>query len=183
VDLERDAERLARLADDLLALSREEAAVAPTELVRLDRLVQEAARAGEHVEVVAAEPVTVQGDAASLERALDNLVQNAHVHGPAGGRVVVTVEPAGDLVRLSVSDDGPGLRPEEAKLAFERFWRRGPDGPGSGLGLAIVRATAERHGGRAYAEGGRFTIELPVLRNLSRSDGTTREAEPEKGSP
>jgi two-component system, OmpR family, sensor kinase len=183
VDLERDAERLARLADDLLVLSREEAAVAPTELVRLDRLVQEAARADEFVEVVAAEPVTVQGDAASLERALDNLVQNAHVHGPAGGRVVVTVEQAGDLVRLSVSDDGPGLRPEEAKLAFERFWRRGPDRPGSGLGLAIVRATAERHGGRAYAEGGRFTIELPVLRNLSSSDGTTREVEPEKGSP
>jgi two-component system OmpR family sensor kinase len=182
VDLERDAERLARLADDLLALSREEAAVAPTEIVRLDRLVQ-AARGDEHVEVVAAEPVTVQGDAASLERALDNLVQNARVHGPAGGRVVVTVEQAGDLVRLSVSDDGPGLRPEEAKLAFERFWRRGSDGPGSGLGLAIVRATAERHGGRAYAEGGRFTIELPVLRNLSSSDGTTREAEPEKGLP
>ena len=57
------------------------------------------------------------------------------------------------------------MRAEEARLAFQRFWRRSADRPGSGLGLAIVRATAERHGGRAYAEGSRFTIEMPALRN------------------
>jgi signal transduction histidine kinase len=182
-DLERDAERLARLADDLLALSREEAAFTPRDAVRLDRLAEEAARRRPDVDVVASEPITVRGDGASLQRALDNLVQNAHVHGPAGGRVVVTVEQADGVVRLSVTDDGPGLRAEEAKLAFERFWRRGHDTPGSGLGLAIVRATAERHGGRAFAEGARFTIELPALRNLSSSPGTTREEESEKGSP
>jgi len=85
-------------------------------------------------------------------------------------------------VRLSVTDEGEGLRAEEAKLAFQRFWRRSPDRPGSGLGLAIVRATAERHGGRAYVEGSRFTIELPLLRNLSSSGATTDEEEPEKGS-
>jgi len=182
-DLEHDAERLARLADDLLALSREEAAVTPRGAVRLDSLAKEAARRDGRVDVVTPTPVTVQGDAASLERALDNLVQNAHVHGPADGRVVVTVEQADGVVRLSVTDEGPGLRPEEAKLAFQRFWRRGSGRPGSGLGLAIVRATAERHGGRAYAEGARFTIELPALRNLSSSGGTTRAEEPKKGSP
>jgi signal transduction histidine kinase len=181
-DLERDAERLARLADDLLALSREEAAVAPQDQVRLDLLAEDAMRDDDLVDVVAPEPVTVQGDAAALQRALGNLVQNAHVHGPAGGRVVVAVDEADNVVRLSVTDEGQGLRLEEAKLAFERFWRRSPDRPGSGLGLAIVRATAERHGGRAYVEGARFTIELPALRNLSGSGATKREEAPEKGS-
>jgi two-component system, OmpR family, sensor kinase len=182
-DLERDAERLARLADALLTLSREEASTAPSALVRLDLLATEAAHADGRIDVVAAQPVTVQGDAASLERALDNLVQNAHLHGPAEGRIVVAVEETDGLVRLSVTDEGPGLRPDEAKLAFQRFWRRGSEHPGSGLGLAIVRATAERHGGRAYAEGARFTIELAALRNLSSPGGRTREVEPEKGSP
>ena len=182
-DLERDAERLARLADALLTLSREEAAVPPRELVRLDLLASNAAQADSRIDVVAPEPVTVLGDAASLERALENLVQNAHVHGPAGGRVVVAVEQVDEVVRLSVSDEGEGLRPEEAKLAFQRFWRRGSERSGSGLGLAIVRATAERHGGRASAEGARFTIELPSFRNLSSFDATTREEEPEKGLP
>jgi signal transduction histidine kinase len=181
-DLERDAERLARLADDLLTLSREEAAPKPRDAVRLDLLAEESARRDGAVDVVAPEPATVQGETAALERALGNLVQNAHVHGPAGGRVVVAVEQADGIVRLSVTDEGDGLRAEEAKLAFQRFWRRSPDRPGSGLGLAIVRATAERHGGRAYVEGSRFTIELPALRNLSSSGATTGEEEPEKGS-
>ena len=55
-------------------------------------------------------------------------------------------------------------------------------GSGSGLGLAIVRAIAERHGGRVYVRGSRFTIELPALREISGSVGTTGADEPEKGS-
>ena len=74
---------------------------------------------------------------------------------------------------IEVRDEGPGLPADEAEQAFRRFWRGGHGRPGTGLGLAIVRATAERHGGRAYAEGARFTIELPALRNLSRSGGRT----------
>jgi two-component system OmpR family sensor kinase len=150
--------------------------------VRLDLLAKDAVRVDDRVDVAAPDPVRVQGDAAALLRALGNLVQNAHVHGPAGGRVLVAVEEGDRVVRLSVTDEGQGLRLEEAKLAFERFWRRSPDRPGSGLGLAIVRATAERHGGRAYVEGARFTIELPALRNLSGSGATKREEAPEKGS-
>jgi two-component system, OmpR family, sensor kinase len=165
-----------------LALSREEAAVAPRDEVRLDLLARDAVRDDDLVDVVAPDPVTVHGDAAALQRALGNLVQNAHVHGPLGARVVVAVAEKDRVVQLSVSDEGKGLRLEEAKLAFERFWRRSPDRPGSGLGLAIVRATAERHGGRAYVEGARFTIELPALRNLSSSGATTREEALEKGS-
>jgi two-component system OmpR family sensor kinase len=171
-DLEQDAERLARLADDLLALSREEAAGAPQEIVSLDELAREAA--GGRVEAVAGEPVRVRGDRAALERALANLVQNAFRYGPEGGRITVSAENADGLARLTVADEGEGLRLEEAELAFQRFWRGGrAEGGGSGLGLAIVRATAERHGGRAYVRGSRFTIELPALRDLSGSEART----------
>ncbi|MGZ4396320.1 MAG: ATP-binding protein [Gaiellaceae bacterium] len=180
-DLEQDAERLVRLADDLLALSREEAAEPPREEVRLDELAR-AAATDEGVEVDAPEPVCVRGDRAALERALANLVRNARIHGPAGGEITVTAERTDGVARLSVRDEGPGLEPAEAERAFERF-RRGPgEGAGSGLGLAIVRATAERHGGRAYAEGSRFTIELPALTDLSESPATTVEESP-KGLP
>jgi signal transduction histidine kinase len=151
-ELEADAERLARLADDLLALSREESA----------------------------------GERAALERALANLVRNAELYGPEGGRITVGAEQENGVARLTVADEGAGLAPEEAEQAFARFWRGAGGKPGSGLGLAIVRATAERHRGRAYAEGSRFTIELPALqgplRDLSESEHKTQEQSSGKGS-
>ncbi|MGZ4359909.1 MAG: sensor histidine kinase [Gaiellaceae bacterium] len=162
-ELEQDAERLARLADDLLALSREEVADPPADAVRLDELAREAAEADPTIDVVAPHEVRVRGDRAALARALANLVENARLYGPGGGRITIASERAGAMARLSVSDEGLGLQPFEAEQAFERFWRGRHDRPGSGLGLAIVRATAERHGGRAYAEGPRVTIELPLL--------------------
>ena len=181
-DLDHDAERLARLADDLLALSREEAGTIPRDEVRLDELASAAAARETDVDLHAPAPVTIRGDAGALARALDNLVENARVHGPPGGRISVSTVVEGDVAQLTVADEGPGLRVEEEGLAFQRFWRRSADRPGSGLGLAIVRATAERHGGRAYAEGSHFTIEFPALRNLSRNEATTEE-ESKKGSP
>jgi signal transduction histidine kinase len=182
-DLEHDVARLAALANDLLALSREEAAEVPDEIVRLDELVRTLGENDAHVVAVAPLPVVVRGDRAALERALANLVENAHRHGPPAGRI--SVEVAGDdgIATLSVSDEGRGLQPYEAARAFERFWRGRPGTPGSGLGLAIVRATAERHGGRAYAEGARFTIELPALRDVSDSPSTTERNESSKGPP
>ena len=170
-ELEADAERLAVLADDLLTLSREESAATPTEPVRLDVLARSAAEAYAHAEVEAPAPVAVYGDHAALERALANLVRNAELYGPTGGRITLATEAVNGVARLSVSDEGPG--PEDPEQAFARFWRGEHGEPGSGLGLAIVRATAERHGGRAYAQGSRFTIELPALRNLSESMPTT----------
>jgi len=79
-ELEADAERLATLADDLLALSREESAAEPTEVIRLDELAR--AASGRGVESGALEPVAVKGDRAALERALENLVRNAELYGP-----------------------------------------------------------------------------------------------------
>lgn len=182
-DLAHDAERLARLADYLLVVSREEAGGVPDEVVRLDELA--AAAQADGVEVEAPEPVSVLGDRPALERALGNLVENARRYGPEGGRITISVGEADGLGRLSVSDEGPGLEPDEAERVFERFWRkRQAGGPGSGLGLAIVRAIAERHGGRAYAEGSRFMIELPALKEFSDSGATTKAAarELEEGS-
>ena len=182
-ELERDAERLAGLADDLLVLSREEAAEAPVEEVRLDLLARAAAEADPAVEARAPRPVRVRGEGAALERALSNLVENAHRHGPEGGTITVAASENQGLAVLSVSDEGSGLQPYQAARAFERFWRGGGGGPGSGLGLSIVQAIAERHGGRAFAEGAVFTIELPALRDLSESAGTTSGGQPEKGTP
>jgi signal transduction histidine kinase len=182
-ELAQDAERLSRLADDLLALSREEAAQHPTEEVRLDELAREAAEADPRVEVDASAPVRVRGDREALARALANLLENAHRHGPADGPIALSVEQDGATARLSVADAGSGLDPEQAEQAFARFWRGSANVPGSGLGLAIVRATAERHGGRASAEGSRFTIELPALTPLSETVATTHDESHRKDPP
>ena len=150
-DLQVDAERLARLANDLLALSREEASAAPDTDVRLD----EVARTSEAPDVdISADLVTILGDRAALERALANLVENARRYGPPGGRVTVTVRARSGRALVTVADEGGGPPPESYERVFERFWRGAAEGgqaegEGSGLGLAIVRATAERHGGRA----------------------------------
>jgi two-component system sensor histidine kinase MprB len=125
--------------------------------------------------------VRVAGDRAALTRALANLLENAERHGAEP--VTVSATQNGTVAHLSVTDAGSGLAPDTAKHAFDRFWR-GPSGaPGSGLGLAIVRATAERHGGRASVEGARFTIELPALTPLSETGATTQDESHRKDSP
>jgi two-component system, OmpR family, sensor kinase len=172
-ELEQDTHRLAQLTDDLLALSREEAAAPPGDVVRLDELARGVEGDGVEVE---GEAVSVRGDRAALERALANLVENARLHGR--GRITVETGVRDGSALLTVADEGPGLGITDARRAFERFWRGRSNEPGSGLGLAIVRATAERHGGRAYVKGSRFTIELPVLRDLSETPATTGDEEP-----
>ena len=107
----------------------------------------------------------MRGDAQALTRAIANLTENALVHGPANGLVTITVSAAAGRAQVTVSDLGPGLTPQQAGHAFERFWRApAADGPpGSGLGLAIVRATAERHAGSVSVAGAAFTIDLPLI--------------------
>lgn len=177
-DLAASAERLTALIDDLLVLSREDAAGTPDEEVRLDELARAAGAGDAQVAVDAPAPVLVRGDRASLARALANLVENAHLYGPTETRITIEAEAVGGIARLVVRDEGEGLSEEQRSQAFERFWRAHSDARGSGLGLAIVRATAERHGGRVTASGAEFAIELPLLRELS-NDGATPKADTE----
>jgi signal transduction histidine kinase len=158
-DLEADAARLGELLDDLLALAREDAAApARGEPVDLAEVARTAADPGAEID---ARSVTVHGERAALERAAGNLVRNARRHGR--GVVTISTRRDGDRALLTVADEGPGLLPEEAERAFERFWRgASARGDGSGLGLAIVRAIAQRHGGRVRVEGAAFTIDLPL---------------------
>ena len=112
----------------------------------------------------AVQPVVVKGDPDALGRALENLIENAFVHGPAGGTVTVSLTRQDGRALLSVSDEGAGPPPDHHDQVFERFWR-GPGAggtPGSGLGLSIVAAIAIRHRGRVSVEDSTFTLELPA---------------------
>ncbi len=120
-------------------------------------------------------PVVVQGTATALRRALTALVDNALRHGPRGSEVVLQVlpEPAGPApardVCLVVTDEGPGLDPEQLGPLLERFARGTTQGDGRrfGLGLALVDEVARAHHGqlsvaRAHGGGAAFTLRLPV---------------------
>jgi two-component system, OmpR family, sensor kinase len=158
--LSAGVQRAIRLVEQMLALARQEPrADMPRLSVRLDDLAREIvaelvplADAREiDLGVAAAQPASVEGDADALRTLLRNLVDNAVRYSPRGGRVDVTVAApapgAASATRLTVSDDGPGIAPEERARVFDRFYRRpGTEPPGSGLGLAIVKAIAESHG-------------------------------------
>src|SRR5262249_9816081 len=96
-------------------------------------------------------------------RALDNLLLNALQHVPEGGRVHMTAALDGERLRLTVSDDGPGVPEEVRAHLFEPFVTT--RGGGAGLGLAIVREIVEAHGGAVRlvpsASGAVFEMELP----------------------
>jgi signal transduction histidine kinase len=114
----------------------------------------------------------IYGDPDRLEQALQNIAANAIRHTPSGGRVTLAAEPAGERVRITIRDTGPGIPPEHLPHVFDRFYkvdasRAGTRVPsGSGLGLSIVKAIVARHGGDVQAsngaEGGAvFTFLLP----------------------
>jgi two-component system OmpR family sensor kinase len=122
----------------------------------------------------------IWGDADRLEQALQNVAANAIRHTPDGGTVTLRAEPAGDRVRITVSDTGPGIPPEHLAHIFDRFYkvdaaRAGNGVPaGSGLGLSIVRAIVIRHGGEIHATnapggGAVFTLTLPTADRSGRN--------------
>ena len=97
---------------------------------------------------------------------LQNLVGNALKFTPRGGRVRVHAERAAGEVRLTISDNGPGIAPEVREHLFQKFATAGP-GQGSGLGLAFCRLAVEAQGGRIWVDrdqetGATFTFTLPL---------------------
>ena len=119
----------------------------------------------------ASHPIEVMGDPTSLRQVVDNLLGNVRAHTPPGteARVKVDGDDAGAVI--TVSDNGPGMEPEQAEHVFERFYRSDPSRSrthgGAGLGLSIVSAIVEAHGGTVSAEsrvggGTTFLVHLPT---------------------
>jgi two-component system sensor histidine kinase MprB len=177
-DVVEQSEELSALVSDLIELARGDEPVGAADDVRLDRVVDESlARARRHAPglefELRAEPVIIEGEPSRLGRAVNNLLDNAARHSPAGGTVEVDVNANGVRVR----DHGPGIDEADLSHVFDRFFRganvRGQQG--SGLGLAIVRQVAEQHGGTVSADnaadgGAVFTMSLPVT--LAASDAS-----------
>jgi two-component system sensor histidine kinase MprB len=152
--LEQSGE-LTRLVNDLIELARHGGRPARTEDTRLDLLaaavVERAARRAPTPRFATdLTPCLVHADPDAIERAITNLVDNAVLWSPPGGEVRVRVA-AGTVW---VSDDGPGIPPEDRPYVFDRFYRSPAARalPGSGLGLAITRRIAESHHGTATVD-------------------------------
>jgi two-component system phosphate regulon sensor histidine kinase PhoR len=186
-------ERMARLIDDLLSLSRIELRehIAPDTPVEIEAVVREVIdslqplaqeRAVEISLVPAPEPLRVRGDRDELIRVFENLVENAVKYGASGKRVDIVLAFAsgqgtnGGEAKVSVRDYGPGIAPEHLPRLTERFYRvdveQSRAAGGTGLGLALVKHSLNRHGGRLsidsrLGEGSTFTVALPLA--LSRA--------------
>jgi two-component system phosphate regulon sensor histidine kinase PhoR len=160
----RHAERLGRLIEDILDLSRIEGRKLPVEPAPVDvsRVAQTLLRdmAPQLTSRSLAWECVVEGDTLAwadrraVEQVLTNLLENAAKYTEPGGRIGVRVVGAGDEVRVEVSDTGIGIPPEDLPRIFERFYRvdkaRSRDLGGTGLGLAIVKHLVQLLGGEVY---------------------------------
>jgi two-component system, OmpR family, sensor histidine kinase MtrB len=180
--LQAELDRFEALLNDLLEISRFDAGVAGLELEEVDlvevgRGVCDAvrpladARGGDLVLSAPGHPCVAQADVRRIERIVRNLLVNAIEHGE-GREVVVTVAASRDAAAIAVRDHGVGLRPGEATMVFNRFWRADPARArttgSTGLGLAIALEDARLHGGwlQAWGErgaGAQFRLTLPRL--------------------
>jgi signal transduction histidine kinase len=166
---------MARLLDDLRTLS-----VAQAHELKLHRervcpaaLLEEVAAAfrrraearGIVLAVDSSATEEIEADPLRLRQVLDNLVANAIRYAPDGGRVAVQAERVDGSTRFSVTDNGPGIPPEQLPRIFDRFVKAADSG-GSGLGLAIAKSLVEAHDGRIWAtsepgRGATFHFEIP----------------------
>jgi two-component system sensor histidine kinase KdpD len=179
-----EAQRLSRLIDDLLDLSRLEAAAAEPrpEWCSLEEVVRAAVDdlnlpPGTFKIAIDADLPLVRADAGQLERAFANLLENAHRHS-AGHPVSVRGRDVGGRIHLRFVDRGPGVPQAQRERIFEPFYRSGTASTGhrgSGLGLAIVRGFIEANGGKVWVESlpgqaTSFVVEMPVERSEAPPD-------------
>lgn len=166
--IQRYVARMSRLVGDLVDVVSIDAGRLAVQPDRGDAraLLEEAASAFEHAAAVKGVSLVIEGDAEPLPAVFDhdrmlqvvaNLISNALKFTPAGGHVVVRAGRAGDQLRLSVADTGPGIPASMLDAIFERFWQAGNDRRGLGLGLYISRCIVDARGGsiRAESEPGR----------------------------
>lgn len=177
--VETEAGRMSALVEDLLLLARLDAGrPLAREEVDLTRLLLEAVADARVLSTdhhwrldLPSEPVTLNGDEARLHQVVTNLLNNARNHTPAGTTVTVRARADKDgTVRIEVHDDGPGLAPDVAEAAFERFTRgdssRTRASGGAGLGLSLVSAITAAHHGTASVTSTpgntTFTVRIPA---------------------
>jgi two-component system, OmpR family, sensor histidine kinase SenX3 len=177
--MQHEAQRLSRLVQELLDLSRLQGGdplPAPTEVsvdVVLDEAVDRARLAAEARGIVIVRGgdigLLVRGDESQLVTAVANLLYNAVAYSPDNTRVALGVHLRGDVVEIAVTDQGIGIPEDEQERIFERFYRvdqaRSRATGGTGLGLAIVKHTVGNHGGELSVwsqpgDGSTFTIRL-----------------------
>ncbi|HVW80815.1 MAG TPA: ATP-binding protein [Mycobacteriales bacterium] len=181
--MQREAQRLSRLVQELLDLSRLQGGEPLPEAneVLVDAVIDEAvdrARLAAEVKAITiargGDPnLVVYGDEAQLAIAVGNLLDNAVAYSGEGTRVAVGVHRRGDVIEIAVTDQGIGIAEAEQERIFERFYRVDParsrETGGTGLGLAIVKHTIGNHGGEVAVwsrpgAGTTFTIRLPAAR-------------------
>lgn len=174
----KQVERLGRLVQQLLDLSRLESGTVPLQrrpfAVKevLEQAVSEARLRSPEIKItVSTEPSALQaeGDSEKIHQVVANLLENAMRHSPAGLPVQVKAYGSASMVTIEVSDQGPGIAESEAGRVFERFYRSDaarPSNGGAGLGLSIARWIVDLHGGDIRAEaanphGCRMVVVLP----------------------
>jgi signal transduction histidine kinase len=171
------ADRMRRLAADLLDLSRVDAghfSVRP-EPVRVGVLLRSAAEVyrpmveqkGITLSVSPIPTLVAMVDEQRVHQVLANLIGNAARYTPAGGTITLSAQAEDGQVRFTVADTGLGIDPENLPRVFERFWTGGKCRGCAGLGLAISRALVEAHGGTITVDslpgqGATFTVTLPL---------------------
>ncbi|HVL97171.1 MAG TPA: ATP-binding protein, partial [Solirubrobacteraceae bacterium] len=171
------ANRLSDLVSDLLDVARVEAGqleiqrrpIAVEEAVREVATLMapriDAKRQTLELDIAPALP-GADADPARVRQIVTNLVTNAHLYTPDGGRIQVRVGASADDVLLTVADDGRGMTPDQLERIFDRFYRGDGHGPGTGLGLSIVKSLVELHDGSIDVssrpgEGTTVTVRLP----------------------
>ena len=189
--MDEQAERMHRLIEDLLMLSRLESESPNQEdMIDISQLVNEVAdeartlSGGRHQVSVVAPPAWLRGSRDELRSAFGNLVSNAIRYTPTGGTVRILWVSRPDGAALQVIDSGIGIASEHMPRLTERFYRveksRSRETGGTGLGLAIVKHVLLRHDGRLEIEsevgrGSTFTAWLPKARLVSRETAVQRE--------
>ena len=193
-----EADRMQRLIEDLMSLSRIEAEKfqLPSDPIDLRGLIDEArdfyinSRGKKEQDIpvnLPTEMPLIHGDRAQLSQVVNNLLSNAFKYGKKGTPVRINVAPnkSGTMLYLSISDEGDGISPDHLPRLSERFYRvdkgRSKAIGGTGLGLAIVKHISERHGGRMeisskLGKGTTVSVLLPIVNATPVADDGEKEA-------